>query len=337
MWLTGKLNEHVDVAQDTSEIGQLSASIHSVMHTFQSIISEVSDTLTQMADGNLAVQATKEYPGDFAQIKTSLNHIIVRFNEVLLDVHAAAEEVASASSQVSSTSIALSQGATEQASSVEQLTASIDEVAKQTKSSAEYAGQANVLTGVVKKHAQEGNLQMQHMLEAMNEINQASSSISNIIKVIDDIAFQTNILALNAAVEAARAGEAGKGFAVVAEEVRNLASRSASAAKETTSMIELSIRKVTGGSSIAQETASALHQIVEDVERVAKLVDIIADASFAQSQSIEQINLGISQVASVVHTNSATSEESAAASEELASQAELLKQEVNRFRFRTRS
>jgi methyl-accepting chemotaxis protein len=230
--------------------------------------------------------------------------------------------------------MALSQGATEQASSIEELTASIEEISAQTKLNAQNATQAKNLAETAKDNAVQGNSRMKEMLKAMGEINDASGNISKIIKVIDEIAFQTNILALNAAVEAARAGQHGKGFAVVAEEVRNLAARSANAAKETTDMIEGSIKKVEDGTKIANETASALDKIVEGVTDAASLVSDIATASDNQATGIAQVTQGLAQVSQVVQTNSATSEESAAASEELSSQAELMKEQVDRFKLK---
>jgi Methyl-accepting chemotaxis protein len=255
-------------------------------------------------------------------------------NDVMSNINAAAEQVASGARQVSSSSMALSQGSTEQASSIEQLTASIEEIAAQTRQNADSANKANEIAEATKENAIQGNEQMKEMLKSMDEINESSSNISKIIKVIDEIAFQTNILALNAAVEAARAGQHGKGFAVVAEEVRNLAARSANAAKETTAMIEGSIKKVEGGTKIADETAGALSKIVQDIAKVAVLVDNIATASNEQAAGVVQINQGIMQVAQVVQTNSVTSEESAAASEELSSQAELLREQVGKFKLK---
>ncbi|MDG0813666.1 methyl-accepting chemotaxis protein [Cohnella rhizosphaerae] len=237
---------------------------------------------------------------------------------------------------MSESSLLLSQGSTEQASSVEQLTVSLEEISSQTRLNADNSVLASNLAEQTRSNAAHGNGRMREMLRAMDDINEASGSISKIIKVIDEIAFQTNILALNAAVEAARAGQHGKGFAVVAEEVRNLAARSAGAAKETTAMIEGSIRNVENGMKIAGDTADALEKMLGDVDRVAQLVEGISKASGEQAAGITQINQGLLQVSQVIQTNSSTSEESAAASEELTGQADMLRGQVSRFRIRSR-
>ncbi len=297
-------------------------------------IKEAEQVLREMADGNLSVLMNGSYLGSYKAIKDSLNYALDSFNDLLGNITDASNQVLSGANQVSDGSQALSQGTTEQASSIEELTSSITEVAAQTKQNAVNASQANVLALDAKEGAIQGNSHMKEMLKSMEEINESSSNISKIIKVIDDIAFQTNILALNAAVEAARAGQHGKGFAVVAEEVRNLAARSADAAKETTDLIEGSIKKVELGTKIANNTADALNQIVDGVSNAATLVGEIAAASNEQATAISQINKGIEQVSDVVQTNSATAEESAAASEELSSQAEMLKNMVGKFRLK---
>lgn len=314
---------------------EIKNALNETISNMQSYINEISVVLAEMANGNLNLSITADYKGDFVEIKNSLNNIIVNMSQVLGGIKDAAEQVNSGARQVSDGSQALSQGSTEQASAIQELTASITEIASQTKQNAVDANQANELATNARSNAERGDGHMQEMLSSMVEINDSSANISKIIKVIDDIAFQTNILALNAAVEAARAGQHGKGFAVVAEEVRNLAARSADAAKETTELIEGSINSVQQGTKIANDTASALKEIVEGIEQAANLIGNIANASNEQASGIAQINKGIEQVSQVVQNNSATAEESAAASEQLSSQAEMLKEMVSEFNLNT--
>lgn len=309
-------------------------SMNATLTALSGYVSEISNVLTDMAHSNIDVSIKGEYLGDFTEIKNALNLIADNFNQILRDMNTASDQVTAGSHQVADGSQALSQGATEQASSVEELTTSINEIADQTRQNAMSANEANELASTALLAAEQGNSRMKDMQKAMEEINDSSTSIAKIIKVIDEIAFQTNILALNAAVEAAHAGQHGKGFAVVAEEVRNLAARSAAAAKETSGMIEGSIRKVEVGTKIADDTAKALELIVKDVERATELVGSIAIASNEQATGIAQINQGVEQVSKVVQANSATAEQGAQASEELSGQAELLKKMIDQFTLR---
>lgn len=282
-------------------------------------IAEQTEVAKQVAEGNMTVNVIPR--SDMDVMGHALKQMVTKNHKTLSNIKEAAYQVTTSSSQVASASEALAQGSTEQASAIEEITASIDDVAEKTKQN---ASQANVAADMMAKtiaEVKKGNEEMQQMVVAMKEINDSSENISKIIKVIDDIAFQTNILALNAAVEAARAGDAGKGFAVVAEEVRNLAAKSAAAAAETAEMIEDSIRKVEAGSKIADETAKALDQITTDVQESEVIVTEIAEASNYQATAIAQIDKAIEQVSQVVQTNSATSEECAAASVELSNQA----------------
>ncbi len=297
-------------------------------------IKEMVTVAGRIAGGDLnvtVVAKTKDETGVLAQ---AFNQMVDNINRTMSSINQAAEQVASGAQQIAASGEVLSQGSTEQASSIEEITASMTQVAVQTKQNAVNANHANELAVSSQQQAAEGNAQMQAMVTAMTEINESSTNISKIIKVIDEIAFQTNILALNAAVEAARAGQHGKGFAVVAEEVRNLAARSANAAKETTAMIEGAIKKVDVGTQIATDTSKALNNIVEGVAQAAALVGDIATACNEQATAISQINQAITQVSQVVQTNSATAEESAAASEELSGQSEVMKENVARFKLK---
>lgn len=300
--------------------------------TLANAIKEQTRLAERMAEGDFSMAIELRSEKDV--LGKALNEMIDQINELMGNITSSAEQVASGAKQISDSSVVLSEGSTEQASSVEELTASLEQISSQTKHNADNANKANALTRNVKDYADQGNKQMKEMLEAMGEINVASNNINKIIKVIDDIAFQTNILALNAAVEAARAGQYGKGFAVVAEEVRTLAAKSADAAKETTELIENSIAKVNDGTRIASQTAESLNTIVNEIDKVYDLINEIANASNEQALGISQVNQGIIQVSDVVQTNSATAQESAAASEELASHAQLLENMVSKFKLR---
>ncbi len=329
----GKLGARV-TGDYQGDYAQIKNALNSMGENIQDYIKEISGVLEAMANKNLNVSITRDYLGDFVQLKDSINHIVHQFNVILGDINSVAEQVESGASQVAASSQTLAQGASEQAGSLEQISASITEVAEQTKENAQHANKAYEFAQGGSDGAKEGNQRMAGMLTAMNDIKASSKNIGGVIKVIDDIAFQTNILALNAAVEAARAGEHGKGFAVVAEEVRNLAARSAEAAKETTDLIDDSIHKVDEGYQLANETAETLNEIAQGTMGTVKITNEIADASKQQSNAIEEINRGIEQISQVTQTNSATTEESASASEEMAGQAEILKTMINEFTLR---
>jgi methyl-accepting chemotaxis protein len=304
--------------------------------SFKAVINKVRASLNiieTIGKGDLTVDVPTTSAQD--QLGNGLKELVENFHHLVETIVTAIDQVASGAELVSNSSSALSMGTTQQASSVQELTASLEQISHQTHLNAENAEKANELAKNAKTNADRGNVQMKDMLKAMDEINISSGNINKIIKVIEDIAFQTNILALNAAVEAARAGQHGKGFAVVAEEVRSLAAKSANAAKETTELIEGSIRKVDAGTKIANETAAALNEIVIQVEKAADLINSIAIASTEQALSIEQVNQGIMQVSQVIQTNAATSEESAAASEELSAQAVQLKENVSIFKLKS--
>ncbi|TQI65985.1 methyl-accepting chemotaxis protein [Clostridium sp. KNHs216] len=327
----GDLSVQID-GNSQNEIGRLGEAFAQSTASIRAYISDIGNIVSEIERGNLTVGTDLEYIGDYAQLKSSILGIIATLNHTFGQIDQAAEQVASGSSQVSSGAQELAQGATEQASSVEELSASISEISTHVKDNAEHTASASRSVAEVSREIETSNQHMDDMVKAMTLINESSGEIGKIIKTIEDIAFQTNILALNAAVEAARAGAAGKGFAVVADEVRNLASKSAEAAKNTTALIENSVRQVENGTKIADATAQSLHRVVARAEEVTKTVEKISVATNRQSDAISQVTLGVEQISSVVQTNSATAEESAAASEELSSQAQLLRDLVEKFR-----
>lgn len=330
--LQGDLNNRADASKHQGDFSRIIDGINSTLDAVIKPIQEAADVLELMSKGDFTTQMVGDYKGDHAIIKRALNSTLSSLNETFGRVRMAVDEVNNGAKQVSDSSQALSQGASEQASSLEEVTASLTEMGSQTKMNADNANKASQLSQDARTNADQGNNQMEKMLEAMKEINVSSGEISKIIKAIDEIAFQTNLLALNAAVEAARAGVHGKGFAVVAEEVRNLAQRSAKAAKETTELIEGSITKVENGTQIAEETDKALTKIVDGITKVTDLVSEIDIASKEQAGGITQINDALGQIEQVTQANTSSAEESAAASEELSGQAQTLNEMIARFK-----
>lgn len=316
--------EVMDIGKN--EFGMILADLQEIINN----IKGEAATVEKVASGDYTVMVVPKSDKDM--LGNSLKKLVDTNRNSLTDIRDAAYQVTTSSSQVASASEALAQGSTEQASAIEQITASITEIAEKTARNAVEANSAAELMGTAIVDVKKGNEEMHEMMVAMSDINKASESISKIIKVIDDIAFQTNILALNAAVEAARAGDAGKGFAVVAEEVRNLAAKSASAAQETAELIENSIVKVGVGSKIADETYKALEEITKVVQESESIINGIAEASNYQATAVAQITQAIGQVSQVVQNNSATSEQCAAASEELSNQAALMRELISIYR-----
>ncbi|KAB2928145.1 MAG: HAMP domain-containing protein, partial [Leptonema illini] len=311
------------------EIGQMADTMDRFADHMQA---EMVAGLEKLAAGDLTFTPKPHDEKDV--IGNSLVKTFADLTRIVGEISLVTSQIASGSDQVASTSQSLSQGATEQAASIEEISSSMTEIASQTRTNAENAAEASRLAAAAKSDAEAGNGQMREMLQAMADINESGRNISKIIKVIDEIAFQTNLLALNAAVEAARAGQHGKGFAVVAEEVRNLAARSAKAARETSELIEGSVARTERGTEMADRTSASLAKIVEGVGKVTDIIAEISLASQEQSQGIGQTNEGLAQVDQVIQANTAAAEEGAAAAEELSSQADHMRQLVARFKLK---
>lgn len=327
----GDLSTSVDLVYTGDEIQTLSHSLHETVMQLRMYIQEISTVTKDMASYNLKTEISGDFLGEFIPIKDSLNKILMVMNHSFSEIRQAADQVNMGAGNVAQASQALSNGTIHQASSIEELSSTISDISQKVKQNAESSDSANKKVENVRNEIEESNRQMQNLIGAMGKISMSSGEIGKIIKTIEDIAFQTNILALNAAVEAARAGVAGKGFAVVADEVRSLASKSAEAAKNTTKLIEESIHAVSNGIAVADDTAQHLKEVVAGSVDVSDMVERISVASKEQAISISQITTGIDQIASVVQTNSATAEESAAASEELSGQASTLQVLTEKF------
>ena len=325
----------VRVAYDSrDELGSLAGDIRSMVKTLTDVLQNETYILNEMAEGNFSVHSERDeyYIGEFEQLMRSMKKINRGLSELLLQISRSADNVAAGSEQVSSGSQNLAQGTTEQAASVEELTGMMREISDQAYRNSRDAQEASEKAQMVKENATESSRSMQEMVKAMAEISGKSDEIRKIVKTIEDFSFQTNILALNAAVEAARAGDRGKGFSVVANEVRSLANQSSAASKSTAALIQSSLQAVENGRRIANETDNALAEVVSGIDNVSELLFHITDASSKQFDANRQVTENINLISEVVQTNSATAEECAAASEELASQAQLLKELVSHFK-----
>jgi methyl-accepting chemotaxis protein len=329
----GELDVNIDIKSE-DEIGVLANSIEKLTIRLKQYIVYIDESvgvLNEIAEGHLNSELQNDYEGEFAKLKKALLHVSDTLRDTVGKIKNSSDSINMNAEQVSTGAQTLAQGTTEQASAIEELSAEINEIYTTIVNNAEYAEDAGSKALEASNEVEQGNKQMRDMLSAMDEISNSSREIGKIIKVIDDIAFQTNILALNAAVEAARAGEAGKGFAVVADEVRNLAGKSAEAAKQTTALIENSIYAIDVGTALADETGKSLAGIVDKTNETNELINEIVKASSQQTVSVNQIRSGIEQISSVVQQNAATAEASAANSEELSGQVHILNELVNKF------
>ncbi|MDF2675948.1 MAG: methyl-accepting chemotaxis protein [Bacillota bacterium] len=330
----GELDSEIDISSN-DEIGELAKSIESLTKRLNSYIIYINESVSVLdgfAQGNLNMNLVNDYEGEFNKLKNSLISVSGAFKNIIGKIKISSETINVNSEQVSNGAQTLARGTTEQASAIEELSAEMNEIYSTILNNAQNADNAGKKAIESANEVEKGNVIMTEMLKAMDEISNSSKEIGKIIKVIDDIAFQTNILALNAAVEAARAGSAGKGFAVVADEVRNLAGKSAEAAKQTTTLIENSILAINKGTDLAKETGMSLKKIVEKTKETSFLIEEIASASSHQTASVNQIKDGIEQIASVTQENASTAESSAANSEELSGQSQVLNELVSKFK-----
>ncbi len=336
MLAQGDLKTPVPEIKEKDETGILAKATEDIVHNLGTIIGDLNTNLAKIAHGNFAVESSAKeyYVGDFTSLATSSKMIVERLSETMKKINDVSQQVNAGNAIVSEGAQSLAQGSIEQASSIDQLYQTMDKIGEIVRNTAENSQTAKESNDKSQAALGQSNQQMQQMVEAMDNISKKSTEISNIIKAIDDIAFQTNILALNAAVEAARAGSAGKGFAVVADEVRTLATKSAQSAKDTADLIEETVAAVKVGNKIAKETSKSISVAIENADVLSGLVDGIADSSQIQAMSAQQITAGIEQISAVIQTNTATAEQNAATSEELAGQSHILNELLSEFTLR---
>lgn len=328
----GNLTYTIDY-KSKNELGKLSSNVQNSIFTLESYINEIDEIMSEISKGNFNSKIKLKFKGDFEHIEHSITDSINMLSVTLSQIKASSDGVYTGADKVASDSQELSQGAAEQANATEELSATIEEISNMIKTNAKITSVASNSIIDMDNEINFSNNLMKKMIIAMTEINNKSQKIGKIIKTIEDIAFQTNILALNAAVEAARAGSAGKGFAVVADEVRSLASRSAEAAKNTTFLIEDTIKSVSSGSIVLDQTAKSLSNVVLSSQSINNTINVIAKSSKEQASSVEQVLMGIEQISTVVQKNLAIAEEDAATSEELSGQAQELNILLSKFQF----
>lgn len=317
-----------------NELGQLADILRVSMATIGGYVSDINRIMGELANGNFDVSTSSDYIGDFKTIQASVDNLTNMLSRAMGSINASEMKISGNAEQLSSSAQSLAQGATEQASSVQELYATLDGISRSAQNNVETAAGAQERAQLTGEQVAESERKMEQMVSAMQDVSSSSEQIGQIITTIQNIAFQTNILALNAAVEAARAGEAGKGFAVVADEVRRLAAQSDEAAAATTKLIDNCVSAASRGSGIVDEVSAALRETMELVSRSNEDIGVIADAVREESESIAQVTEGIGQISAVVQTNSASSEESAAVSSELFAQAKNLREQTSRFRLK---
>lgn len=333
LFAKGDLHTDVPKIHTNDETMILTENLSLAIRNLNQIIADIKRRLSDLAEKNLTIANVEAYEGDFAEISKSFEAIVLALNATMKNIEQNAERVNGGAEELSKASQQLADGATDQASAIEELTATIADISEKIRLNADGAANTRGIVEDMNRDILSSNAHMNNMTEAMSKINKSSAEIANIMKTIEDIASQTNLLSLNAAIEAARAGEAGRGFAVVAAEVRDLAEQSAEAARTTAQLIENSISAVDEGAELAKITKESLNVVVSQSEKIGVAMDHIVEASNEQANASQQITEGVNQIATVVESNSATAEESAASSEELFGRATDLRALLQQFRF----